>query len=96
VVYRSVYDFLGVTRLAGETGEVLPTSLLEAHRSYYNFPDWSEVATMSTAIEDLPAEASMHDEEATDISKFRKMCPRFRVLIVGRANSGKTTILNTH
>jgi hypothetical protein len=48
---------------------------------------------MSTAIENPPAEASTHDEEATDISKFRKMCPRFRVLIVGKANSGKTTVL---
>jgi tRNA U34 5-carboxymethylaminomethyl modifying GTPase MnmE/TrmE len=47
---------------------------------------------MSTAIENRPAEASTHDEEA-DISEFRKMCPQFRVLIVGRANSGKTTIL---
>jgi hypothetical protein len=48
---------------------------------------------MSTAIENPPAEASTHDEEAADISKFHKMCPRFRVLIMGRANSGKTTIL---
>jgi len=48
---------------------------------------------MSTAIENPPTEASTHDEEITDISNFRKMCPRFRVLIVGRANSGKTTIL---
>ena len=51
------------------------------------------VLLMSTAIENPHAEASTHDEEATDISKFRRMCPRFRVLIVGRANSGKTTIL---
>jgi len=48
---------------------------------------------MSTTIENPPTDANTHNQEVADISKFRKMCPRFRVLIVGRANSGKTTIL---
>ncbi|KAG8956980.1 hypothetical protein FRC03_010649 [Tulasnella sp. 419] len=34
------------------------------------------------------------DDEATpEILKIRQMCPRFRILIIGKANSGKTTIL---
>ncbi|KAG8912235.1 hypothetical protein FRC02_006104 [Tulasnella sp. 418] len=33
------------------------------------------------------------NEDTPEILKIRRMCPRFRILIIGKANSGKTTIL---
>jgi hypothetical protein len=32
------------------------------------------------------------DEGLEELLKLRKKCPRFRVLVIGRANAGKTTI----
>ncbi|KAG8940818.1 hypothetical protein FRC03_005076 [Tulasnella sp. 419] len=33
------------------------------------------------------------NEDTPEILKIRRRCPRFRILIIGKANSGKTTIL---
>lgn len=33
------------------------------------------------------------DNEGMDMSLVRRYCPKFRVLIIGKANAGKTTIL---
>ena len=35
----------------------------------------------------------MGTQTGNDIDIFLKQCPRFRILIMGKANAGKTTIL---
>ncbi|KAH9946978.1 hypothetical protein B0H21DRAFT_692809 [Amylocystis lapponica] len=50
---------------------------------------------MSTSpIQDAASSSNpIHPVTHPDIQQIRKLCPRFRVLIMGRANAGKTTIV---
>ena len=47
----------------------------------------------SFTLSTQPAANLPLDEPEDDIIGIRSKCPRFRILIIGRANAGKTTIL---
>ncbi|KAG8945409.1 hypothetical protein FRC03_001725 [Tulasnella sp. 419] len=62
-----------------------------------------QAPNVGTATADIPtlgvvgastiAGGDEDNEDTPEILKIRKRCPRFRILIIGKANSGKTTIL---
>lgn len=47
-------------------------------------------STSETPISSIPF---TRDKVLLDASEIRELCPQFRILVIGKANAGKTTLL---
>jgi hypothetical protein len=78
--------------------------MIAAIRLHWSIPDLHLVLVLTVHLSS-PAMSVAHNEAqsssdappfrqgALDAAEIRRECPRFRVLIIGKANAGKTTIL---